>query len=256
MNILKVKERKMKPIVPPAIRRLFKPDKGYILFECDLKRADAQIVAKESNDTQLIEDFRNNVDIYTENASWSYKLPPEKITTHQYQMHKAGVHATNYGAKARTIAHTIEVTETGAQDFLFNWWFKKHPGIFEWHKDVNKRVIKTGTIHNVYGFRKVYTGRRGEVLPQALAWIASSTVSVTTNKAMLRVYNELPSVHILLQIHDSFIGQVLAQDEDRRLREVMSKTVVEIPYKGEPLVIPFSMKTSSESWGDVKPWHG
>jgi DNA polymerase I len=246
----------MKSIIQPAIRRLFKPDKGYILFECDLKRADAQVVAKESNDTQLLDDFRNNTDIYTENAAWVYNIPIDRVTQHQYQVNKNGVHGVNYGCKERTLAHTIEVPEKRAHEFLYGWWFKKHPGILGWHKDVDGRVKKTGMVYNAYGFRKIYTGRRGEVLPQALAWIASSTVSVTTNKAMLRVYNELPSVHILLQIHDSFIGQVLAQDEDRRLREVMSKTVVEIPYKGEPLIIPFSMKTSPESWGDVKPWHG
>jgi DNA polymerase-1 len=246
----------MKPIVPPAIRRLFKPDKGYIMFECDLKRADPQVVAKESNDYPLIKDFRDNVDIYTENASWLYQIPMEAVNPHQYFANKALVNAADYGAKDRTIAATAGVSTQRAHEFLYEWWFKKHPGILGWHRDVDSRVKKTGTVFNAYGFRKVYTGRRGEVLPQALAWIASSTVSVTTNKAMLRVYNELPSVHILLQIHDSFIGQVLAQDEDRRLREVMSKTVVEIPYNGEPLVIPFSMKTSSESWGDVKPWCG
>lgn len=244
----------MKPVTHPPIRRLFRPDPGFLLWEADLKRADAQAVARESNDEQLLADFRNNVDIYTENAAWVYQLPLEKVTHHQYFCNKAAVHAVDYGAKERTLAGTLETTEDRARQFIYDWWFKKHPGILQWQQNVERQVRRTRTIRNVWGFRKIYTARPDGLLPQALAWIASSTVSVTINKAMLRIYNELPAVQILLQIHDSLLGQVRIEDAERLLPEVMERMNVEIPYKPTPLVIPATLKVSETSWGDLVPW--
>lgn len=245
----------MRPLDPPPVRRLFIPDDGYILFECDLKRADAQIVARESNDKHLLQDFRDNKDIYTANAAWLYEIPEDRVTRDQYQWNKNGVHAINYYCKARTLARTLHVNEARAQKFIDEHWFAKHPGIRQWHYRVADLLRKTRTVHNVYGFRRYYTDRLDNLLPQALAWIASSTVSVTINKVMLNVYHNLPEVQILLQIHDSILGQVRVENAERLLPLVLEQSHVEIPYD-PPLVIPVTMKTSSKSWGDVQSWKG
>ena len=243
----------MRPLEPPPVRRLFVPDLGYTLFEVDLKRADAQIVARESGDEPLLQDFRDNRDIYTENAAWLYNIPMEKVTTAQYQKNKAAVHAINYYCKARTIAKTLGVSTASAEEFMEDWWFKKHPGIRQWHKDISKQLQKTRTVRNVYGFRKYYTDRLDNLLSQALAWIASSTVSITINTAMVNVYRHLPSVQILLQIHDSILGQVRTEDVDKLFPAILEECSIEIPYE-PPLTIPETIKASEASWGDVTTW--
>ncbi len=243
----------MKPLDPPPVRRLFVPDPGYVLFECDLARADAQIVARESNDLPLLDIFSRNTDIYRENAAWLYEIPIEKVSASQRQWNKNGVHAIDYFCKARTLGRTLHVTEHRAQEFMDDWWFAKHPGIRQWHRHIAEQLRCSRTVHNVYGFRRYYTDRLDNTLPQALAWIASSTVSVTINKIMLNLYNTLPEVQILLQIHDSVLGQVRVTDAERLLPAILKASHVEIPYD-PPLVIPVTMKVSAASWGDIKPW--
>jgi DNA polymerase I-like protein with 3'-5' exonuclease and polymerase domains len=243
----------VRPIPPPAVRRLFLPDKGYLLFEPDLKRADAQIVAAESKDGALLKDFRDNVDIYTENAAWTYNIPTENVTRSQYQWHKNGVHGVDYGCKSRTLARTIHCTEQRAQQFLDDWWFCKHPGIKRWHRDTESRLRRTRTVHNVYGFRRYYTDRLDNLLPQALAWTASSAVSITINKGMMAVYNQFPAIHILLQIHDSFLGQVPFHLADQLLPKVIEAMQIEVPYD-PPITIPVTLKVSQANWGDIVPW--
>lgn len=258
-------------IEPPHVRRLFRPDKGYILFECDLARADAQVVAKESKDEPLLTAFRNNIDIYTEMAEWCYDRKP--ILPVQRQYCKNGTHAVDYACKANTLATTLHTPRKRAEEYIERW-FTHHPGIRQWHRGVGEQLRRTRTVRNIYGFRKVYTDRLDNLLPQALAWIASSTVSVTINRGMRQVfgppifpgmttmthdpwtgerYAGIDGVELLLQVHDSFIGQVREKDADALLPFVLERSQVNIPYP-TPLLIPVTMKVSAESWGDVQPW--
>jgi len=240
----------MKPATTPPVRRLFIPSLGYLLFEGDLARADAQIVAAESGDAALLAAFRENLDIHTDNAKWCYSS--HFVTAEQRQWNKNGVHAVDYACKARTLATTLHVSVRRAEEWI-DRWFTLHPSILDWHKRVDRELRLRRTVSNIYGFRKYYTDRLDALLPQALAWIASSTVSITINKALFRIYSELPLVRPLLQIHDSVLGQVPLDQADALLPSIREAMQVEIPYS-QPLVIPVTLKVSTKSWGDMETW--
>ena len=48
----------------PNVRKLFITDPGYVMYEADLKGADAQVVAWEAEDDDLKAAFRAGVDIH------------------------------------------------------------------------------------------------------------------------------------------------------------------------------------------------
>jgi len=241
----------MKPLEPPPVRRLFVPEPEYTLFEADLKRADPQIVAKESGEDALLKVFRDNIDVYKENAKWVYGK--DIISGEQRQWNKNGVNAIDYACKAKTLATTLHCSEAKATEYIDRWIHRLYPGIGEWHRRIDDQLRKTRTVRNIYGFRKYFADRLQHLLPQALAWIASSTVSVTINKGLLRIYYELPEVIPMLQIHDSVLGQIPSNRVTELLPQIKELMEVEIPYK-EPLVIPVTLKISNVSWGDVKDW--
>ena len=53
----------------PNIRKLFVPDPGYVIFDADLAGADAQVVAAEAGDSDLLAAFKGGLDVHTKNAT-------------------------------------------------------------------------------------------------------------------------------------------------------------------------------------------
>ena len=244
-------------IVLPNVRKFFKPDPGYILFDVDLAGADAQIVAWEANDEPLKNAFRAHAagkgpKVHCVNAISIYGnlAGPDGKTDPYYSRAKAGVHATNYGAKARTLSAALACSLHDAQRFQ-DKWFSEHPAIAEWHERTLYNLTRYRQVRNAFGFVRTYFDRLDNLLPEALAWVPQSTVAIIIDTAYNRITETLPDVDILLQVHDSLVGQCRISEWPRlkpRIRECLH---VVVPYD-DPLVVPTGLQTSTPSWGDVQ----
>ena len=245
-------------ILLPNVRRFFKPDPGYILFDVDLAGADAQIVAWEADDKPLKDAFRahaagkgpkvhcvNSIAIFGSKAGNDGKTDP------YYSRAKAGVHLTNYGGKAKTCAAALSISLREAE-FFQSEWFRLHPAIREWHERVWHGLQTTRSVSNAFGFTRTYFDRiDDQLLGQALAWGPQSSVAIIIDTAYNRITESLPEVEILLQVHDSLVGQVpipLWPTIKPRIREALE---VVVPYP-DPLIVPTGLATSTVSWGDVQ----
>lgn len=258
----------------PNIRKLFKPDPGYILFDCDLSGADAQVVAWEAEDPELKELFRRGEKIHIKNFELMYEraFDPEKDAKEvqkgeifsPYDSMKRAVHGTNYGASARTIAATLGWSINRAEAFQRKW-LTVRPNIGKWHKRVERTLHTTRTITNKFGYRIIYFDRLDQVLPQALAWVPQSTVAIVCSKGGVNLFeatkekgSPLEGTKVLLQVHDSLVFQIprsnVGSDCLRRLNETLR---VPIPYT-DPLTIGWDISASSTNWGDLQKikWDG
>lgn len=251
------------PYSYPNIRSMFIPDPGYTFFDGDLDRADLQIVVQESDDEMLKAALRLGVDIHLMNAYvLQNKTVPdllELIETHpKYadwrrpmqllrEFAKVFCHGTNYGGKARTMSAntgwTVREVER-AQSI----WFGAHPGIERWHDRIQAQIGRTRFVENRFGYRWYIFDRVDAILPEAIAWIPQSTVSVVINKIWENIYSNLPDVQVLLQVHDSLAGQFPTRMPELQ-GKIMAAAEIVIPYE-DPLIIPFHLKTSQTSWGD------
>jgi uracil-DNA glycosylase family 4 len=236
-------------LVLPNIRKIFVPDPEYLIFDVDLAGADAQVVAWEADDEELKDVFRAGIKLHAHNAKTIFggNAGADGKKEPYYTRAKMGVHATNYGARPRTVAIALGITVHEAEHFQRRW-FQAHPGIAEWHKRTEASLQRHRSVSNKFGYRKYYFDRIENCLPQALAWVPQSTVAIVTNRALVAVDTALPEVELLLQVHDSIVGQALKAEWWRvkpRLRDALQVT---IPYP-DPLTINFSMKTSVRNWG-------
>jgi DNA polymerase I-like protein with 3'-5' exonuclease and polymerase domains len=131
-------------------------------------------------------------------------------------------------------------------------WFQAHPGIKHWHVRVERSLRETRSVSNRFGYRRVYFDRVEGLLPEALAWIPQSTVAIVINEVWAYITSHFPWIEILLQVHDSLVGQFLTnrfEEAQRAVAEAGASVV--IPYSN-PLTIPLGMKISTKSWGDVE----
>lgn len=248
----------------PNIRSMFIPDPGYIFFDMDLDRADLQVVVWEADDAMLKEALRLGTDIHLLNVfALDGKDPPpleELVETHpRYDFHKGPrklqrefakvfCHASNYVGSARTVAsHTGRTVHE--VDRAQRLWFGAHPGIKRWHERVLEQITSRRYVENRFGYRWYIFDRIDSVLPEAVAWIPQSTVGNVINRAWKNIYDQLPNVEVLLQVHDSLGGQIpthLLASQGPKMQELSRIT---IPYE-DPLIIPVGLTTSPVSWGD------
>ncbi len=236
----------------PSIRRLFVPDPGYVLLECDLDRADLQVVVWEADDQELKQRLRSGEDLHMANARdiWG-----EQATKRHRQLAKGLVHATNYGASPKALARNFGITEREAR-FFHERWLALHPGIRQWHQRTLEQLMTSRQVRNKFGFRRLYFDRIDSLLPEALAWQPQSTVALVIDWGLVRVFEELPQVIPLLQVHDSLLLQVPMNLYPAVLPRLRDLLLVRIPYD-DPLIIPVGCKASVRSWADAieVDWH-
>lgn len=241
----------MKQLTLPNLRTTFTPDPGYTLFDCDLEQADAQVVAWEADDDELKAIFRDpTVDLHNENCKLIFGSYPTGSEDPRRKKTKAGVHLTNYGGNAYTLSKTLGLTVHEAGKFQAKW-FSAHPGIKNWHHSVAMQLQTRRYVTNKFGYRRFYFDRVEGLLPEALAWIPQSTVGLVINHGWDNIDENLPDVEILLQVHDSLVGQYPTPLENTLLPSIRQNLLITVPYD-DPLIIGVGVATSTKSWGEVK----
>lgn len=235
----------------PNVRVLFQPDPGYTIFDCDLDRADAQVVAWEADDTPLKEIFRAGLDMHLQNARDIFNNPRLSKDSKERKLAKAGCHAINYGAKPATLSRALGITMVEAERF-YDRWFALHPAIADWHKRVENSLVTTRSVTNKFGYRRYYFDRVEGLLPEALAWVPQSTVALVIDKGLVNIDRNLRGrVDPLLQVHDSLVMQCRTDSFDRLKAEVKEQLRITIPYD-DPLIIGVGIKASTSSWGECE----
>lgn len=262
----------LQPIVLPNVRKVFIPDPGYVMYEADLKGADAQVVAWEMDDEDLKTAFRSGVDIHSHNAEamWGSQFTSLPIGSHardhKRQECKHTVHGIHYGCTPRTTAIQRGWTVHEAERF-HRRWLSLHPGVDRYHTRVKNSLAQTRSVTNAFGFRRVFFDRIDACFTEALAWIPQSTVAINTYMGALQLEKRywphqldrgwspnLTKVEdlegVILQTHDSVNFQ-FRKDRCPPADDLKTILRIEIPYP-DPLYIPWDLKWSEKSWGEME----
>ena len=242
----------------PNLRTAVVPDPGCIMWEPDLAGADAQVVAWDSGDENLKQWFREGVKIHTITAKevFGSAAGPDGRTEPYYTLAKKARHLWHYGGKARTMASSLGILVVEAER-LMRQFAGLNPGIPKWHRRIDAIIrAKPHILTNRFGYRIVCFKRPEDELPDMLAWIGQGTVACIINRVLLNIRREVPHAMLLLNEHDSLVGQTPVNQwatVKPLLREQFLS--VAVPYE-EPLVIPPELKVSLKSWGEMEkePW--
>lgn len=240
----------------PNVRRLFIPDPGHMLVDVDLSGADAQVVAWESGEDALKQAFLRGEDIHNFNGRriWGDKYEPKKRRrklTWRDECKRA-VHGTNYVAGIRALQSALGWTTPEVETFK-RTWFKQNPGILAWHERIQKELSLRKMVRNAFGYRIVYFDRIDNLLPEALAWIPQSTIANVTSRGAVNLHRSCPWATLLLQVHDSIVFQVpYHRLTPASFAQIKSALEVSIPFRPEPRIIPWGIKISKKSWGELE----
>jgi DNA polymerase-1 len=239
------------PLVLPNVRSLFLPDEGYEIFDMDLSSADLRVVVWEADEPEMKAMLREGLDPYTEIAKEFYHDP--RITKHDPRRgkFKSFAHGTHYLGTARGLATRLGLSVAEAERTQ-HWYFGKFPRIKLWQDNLRKDLETKRFVRNAFGYRRFYFDRiDGTIYNQAAAWKPQSTVALLINFIWDRIRRDEPSVDILLQVHDSLVGQYPISRAEYFRSRLQDLSLIPIPYD-DPLVIPTGFKYSQKSWGDCE----
>lgn len=185
-----------------------------------------------------------------------------------YYIAKQICHSSNYGAappmfQMNTLEKSggkIAISKHEAERFL-SMYHSLFPEIHEWHRDVNRQLVLTKTLYNLFGYPREFIFNRRDpddaTLREAYAFPAQSTVGTITNMAFTKhqEYIEDNKLHRdqLQNGHDSYVTQCpIGEEKDcgRVMQEFINADLI-APSDGTK----FKMKSEAQcgfNWAPYK----
>lgn len=226
-------------------RKLFRPDEGYFLFQCDLSGADGWTVAAHSKrlgDPTMWDDYVFGLKPAKVIARMYEGVKVNTLTREQlveeckkvdangwlYMACKRVQHGSNYGMGKLTMSNQIlEDSWKYSGDIVYDepsvceelqiLYFQRYQGVQVWHQWVKQQLKETRSITSANGHTRKFFGRPNDhdTLKQALADEPQNNTTYATNLAVLRLWNDRDNrradgslvIEPLHQIHDAVVGQ-------------------------------------------------
>ncbi len=230
------------------IRSAFVPrDKNFILLSADYSQVELRIIASLSGETNMIEAFRNQMDIHTATAARLYGIDPSEVTRDQRSAAKTVNFGIIYGISAFGLSQRVNISRTEAAEIIESY-FKTYPNIKKYMSD----SVEFARAH---GFVKTITGRRrylkdihsanvtvrGFAERNAINAPIQGTAADIIKMAMVNIHTEMQKRELrsrmILQVHDELVFDCHRDETDEMtalVREKMETAVtLEVPLEVE-----------------------
>lgn len=252
---------------PKHIRNIVVPESGMMFTEADLKGAEAMVVAYLSQDSLLIELFKNDGNIHNYTAHLIWGVSDEEIkqdkdlcssknkeTDSMYYKAKRVRHSGNYMASWMSLQEQLNIPAAEAKKLLQKF-YDTSPSLVNWHNKIKHELEATRILTTPMGRKRIFFDRMSQsLLREAVAYIPQETVAHVLNLGLINVYNTLcqdKHIELLLQVHDSILLQHPIEMKDyihQQLQQLMS---IPITYYDKTFSIPIEIK-SGLNWRDLK----
>ncbi|MBD3174913.1 MAG: DNA polymerase I [Armatimonadia bacterium] len=238
------------------VRKCFVPPEGMVLLGCDYSQIELRILAHFSKDENLLEAFRENLDVHAYTASLLYDVDLEDVTREQRGAAKAVNFGIMYGMGSQRLARDMDMSRDEAKAFIERY-FERYSGVKRFIDDTIEQARTDGYVVTLLGRRRNLPDINSGA-PQARA--AAERTAVNTpiqgtaadliKMAMRKVQEEVadwPDAHMLLQVHDELVFEVPEGKEQKLAEAVIG--LMESPLELDvPIVVDAK---AGPSWGEM-----
>lgn len=237
------------------LRRMFVASAGCELLSADYSQIELRLLAHYSQDSVLLNAYREGQDIHTITASQIFGVPPELVTDHMRRSAKAVNFGIIYGISPFGLAQTIGISQAQAKQYI-DKYFATYPTIKQFLDSSVEQYKKTGKVTTLLGrirnFESGLTGRDAKFVERAaMNMPLQGSASDIIKLAMLAVDSELKrrnlKAKMILQIHDELIIDT-PENEVAEVRAILKDKMENVIKLNVPLVVDIS---SGKSWFDV-----
>ena len=227
------------------IRKAFIPDEDSYLLSSDYSQVELRVFASMSKATNLIDAFKNDIDIHTKTASDIYHVPIDQVDKSMRRTAKAVNFGILYGISSFGLSEDLGINIKMAKEFMDNY-LETYPGISEYMEEEKQNAYKHGYVKTLMNRKRVieelqsknYLVRSGGERI-ALNTPIQGTAADILKKAMVEIFDKFRELGLkskmLIQVHDELVFNVKKDEMDqvtKIVRDIMENTYpLEAPLK-------------------------
>lgn len=240
------------------IRNAFIPEDNSVILSSDYSQIELRVFAHLSGVNDLINAFKEGVDIHTKTAMDIFKVPMEGVTKNMRRQAKAVNFGILYGISSYGLAEDIGIPVKEAKEFI-NKYFETYPGVKDYMDKEIDEAKRNGYVKTIMNRKRVieelkssnYMVRSmGERM--ALNTPVQGSASDILKKAMVEINNIFEKENIkskmLLQVHDELIFNVY-NDEIDKVKDIVYNTMTKVFELKVPLDVDIEL---GNNWYEAK----
>lgn len=241
------------------IRQAFIPSEpDWVIFAADYSQIELRVLAHIANDENLIEAFRNDLDIHTKTAMDIFHVSAEEVTPQMRRHAKAVNFGIVYGISDYGLSQNLNISRKEAAQFIERY-FASFPGVKQYMDDIVQQAKQKGYVTTLLHRRRYLpdiTSRnfnlRSFAERTAMNTPIQGSAADIIKKAMIdladRLKKEQLQARILLQVHDELILEAPNAEIER-----LTKLVPEVMENAIELRVPLKVDYHyGPTWYDAK----
>ena len=238
-----------------GVRNLFIAADGNKLSVADYSQIEMRLAAVLSGDKQLLDVYKNNLDIHAKTAQMLFGKVDKKTRSDGKTIN----FAVSYGQGPAALASTLKISKSKAQEYLNNYW-KLYSGLASYNRYLINSARLTGytktvggrqralyQINSSDGFRRSMDERIATNHP--VQGTAAEVLKIAQTKLYERFGNT--EAKLVLSVHDELVLDAPAdiiEDVSREQVKIMSELGERIKFE-----IPLSVNCKiGNNWGECK----
>ncbi|RKZ07876.1 DNA polymerase I, partial [bacterium] len=227
------------------VRSAFIPSEGRLILDADYSQIELRIMAHLSKDEELMNAFREGVDVHTRTASRIYGIPEDQVTSEMRSRAKTINFGVIYGMGARGLSKQLGISIEEAKGFI-DEYFKRYPGVRDFVERSKEEARRRGYAETILGRRRLLPdidskdGRMRSFSERiAVNMPVQGTAADMIKIAMINIDREITKrdlkSRMIIQVHDELVFD-MAEDETEELIELVvskmeSAVALDVPIK-------------------------
>jgi len=224
------------------IRSAFIADEGYSLISADYSQIELRIIAHISDDNNLKNAFKNNIDIHSLTASEVFGVPIEDMSQDIRRKAKAINFGIIYGISPFGLSNQLDISRSEASDYIRSY-FEKFPSIRDYMESTKEFAKNNGFVKTLFG-RKCIINDPGNRGPGGKAFMERAAINAPIQgtaadiikRAMIKIPKNLKKENLetkmIMQVHDELVFET----KDSEIEKTMSIVIKEMSEAHKPVV--------------------
>ena len=224
------------------IRSAFIADKGYSLISADYSQIELRIIAHISDDHNLKDAFRNDIDIHSLTASEVFGIPLKNMDQDTRRKAKAINFGIIYGISPFGLSNQLDISRSEASDYIRSY-FEKFPSIKDYMEATKEFAKENGYVKTLFGRKciideSINRGPGGKAFMERAAINApiQGTAADIIKRAMIKIpkcfEKENLKTKMIMQVHDELIFET----KDGEIEKTLAIVIKEMSEAHRPVV--------------------
>ena len=201
------------------VRKAFIPkDDEHLILSADYSQIELRIIAEISKEKNMLEAFKNGIDIHTATAAKVYGLHLDEVTSTHRRNAKAVNFGIIYGQSAFGLSQNLGIPRKEAQEIIENY-FSQYPGIKKYMSETIEFARENGYVETIMKRRRYLRDInsanatvRGFAERNAINAPIQGSAADMIKCAMINIFNEINARKLkskmTMQVHDELVFEV------------------------------------------------